>query len=450
MNESPKELLGKYESYLKSRKMVPERQVPFFVRWLKRFLCFQKSCKEEPFDRVLDLFAANLEKDRRIQDWQVSQAIDAVKIYRYRFASGSEGAMGMEGSGRGGEEDEATDIEKIMDRLREIIRIKHYSSRTEKSYLGWTRRFLEYWLETREQDEGEQETPEQGEGETETGKQGSRLPTQDDVRAFLSHLALERRVSASTQNQAFNALLFLYRTVLGIELTDMGENVRAKRGSRLPVVLSVEETRNVIDRVEEPYRLMVKLLYGGGLRVSELVDLRVKDIDFENGVLIVKEGKGDKDRTTLLPRSLCDPLREHLEAVKKIWEKDLERGYGEAPLPDALHRKYPDAGRQWGWQYAFPAYNLAVHPEDGTVRRFRLTAKPLQRAVRRAVEKAGITKRASVHTFRHCFATHLLLQGTDIREVQELMGHTSVETTMKYLHVVRELRGRARSPLDNL
>jgi integron integrase len=270
------------------------------------------------------------------------------------------------------------------------------------------------------------------------------------VRAFLGHLALERNVSVSTQNQAFNALLFMCRSVLGVELSDMRENVRARRGKQLPVVLSVEETANVLRSMRDPYRLMAKLLYGSGLRITELLDLRVKDIDFENEVIVVKQGKGRKDRTTLLPRSICDELRGHLERVKQIWEQDVAKGYGEAPLPDALERKYRNAGKEWGWQYVFPANKYSLDPLDHKVRRFRVTAKPLQAAVRDAVKRAGVVKHASVHTFRHCFAIHLLLNGTDVREVQELMGHESIETTMIYLHVVRELRGRARSPLDNL
>ncbi len=422
------EILKEYEAYLTRRRLAPARQIPFFVGWVRRFLAFERGCNGEPFGRIVELFGGDLEKDRRLQEWQIGQALDAVRMYRYRFAddAGRAGGQIVEETGelKAGE----LKTEAVVEKVREMLRIKHYSGRTEKSYLGWTRRFLSYWRETG----------------------GSGCPTQEDVRAFLSHLALRRRVSASTQNQAFSALLFLCRTVLDIELTDMGNNVRAKTGTRVPVVLSVEETRRVIDCVEEPYKIMVRLLYGAGLRVSELVDLRVKDIDFDNGVVVVRQGKGKKDRTTLLPQSSSEELRVHLDAVRRLWESDLEKGYGEAPLPYALARKYPGAGREWGWQHAFPANKLSVSREDGTVCRFHLSTRPIQRAVKRAVRKAGITKHAAVHTFRHCFATHLLLQGVDIREVQELMGHNSVETTMKYLHVVRELRGRARSPLDEL
>ena len=269
-----------------------------------------------------------------------------------------------------------------------------------------------------------------------------------DVKAFLTRLAMVEKISASTQNQAFNALLLLFREVLRTDLEEMAQTVRAKRGRKLPTVLSVKEVQALLAAVEPEYQLMVKLLYGGGLRLMELLRLRVKDLDFDAGLVIVRSGKGDKDRSTLLPETLRDALRRHLATVREWHEKDLAQGYGEAPLPDALARKYPNAGREWGWQYVFPADKVAVDPADGKMRRYHVYEKTLQAAVRRAVRKAGIVKPASVHTLRHSFATHLLLNGTDIREIQELLGHTSVETTMIYTHVVRELKTKARSPLD--
>jgi integron integrase len=275
-------------------------------------------------------------------------------------------------------------------------------------------------------------------------------PTAADVKAFLTHLAMVEKVGATTQNQAFSALLLLFREVLRADLEGMAQTVRPKRGRRLPTVLSVAEVQSVLGAVEPEYRLMAKLLYGAGLRLMELLRLRVKDLDFDAGLVIVRCGKGDKDRRTLLPWSLHGELREHLAKVKQRHEADLAQGYGEAPLPDALARKYPSEGREWGWQYVFPADKIAIDPADSKVRRYHLQEKTLQAAVRRAVHRAGIAKHASVHTLRHSFATHLLLAGTDIREIQELLGHTSVETTMIYTHVVRELKTKARSPLDAL
>jgi integron integrase len=294
--------------------------------------------------------------------------------------------------------------------------------------LEWSRRFLAY--------------------RRQTGLSGE--PTAADVRAFLTRLAMAEKVSASTQNQAFSALLLLFREVLRTDLDDMAKTVRARRGQRLPTVLSVSEVQALLSAVEPPYQLMVKLLYGAGLRLNELLRLRVKDLDFDAGLVVVRGGKGDKDRTTLLPASLHEALRTHLAKVQKWHEADLAQGYGEAPLPDALERKYPDAGREWGWQYVFPADKVAVDPADGKMRRYHVYDKTLQAAVRRAVGKAGIAKHASAHALRHSFATHLLLNGTDIREIQELLGHSSVETTMVYTHVVRQFKTKARSPLDGL
>jgi integron integrase len=258
------------------------------------------------------------------------------------------------------------------------------------------------------------------------------------------------KVSASTQNQAFSALLLLFREVLRTDVEEMAQTVRAKRGRKMPTVLSVAEVRAVLAAVEPEYQLLVKLLYAGGLRLNELLRLRVKDLDFDAGLLVVRSGKGDKDRTTLLPASLHEELRSHLKQVRQWHDADLANGYGEAPLPDALARKYPNAGREWGWQYVFPADKVAVDPADGKTRRYHVFDQHVQKAVCRAARKAGLVKHATPHTLRHSFATHLLMNGTDIREIQELLGHTSVETTMIYTHVVRELKTKARSPLDAL
>ena len=257
-------------------------------------------------------------------------------------------------------------------------------------------------------------------------------------------------VSASTQNQAFSALLLLFREVLHTDLEEMAQTVRARRGRKLPLVLSMSEVQALLESMEPEFRLMVSLLYGSGLRLTELLKLRVKDIDFDAELITVRSGKGDKDRTTLLPRSLHGPLQAHLDKVRKWHEVDLEGGYGEAPLPGALARKYPCAAREWGWQYAFPADKVALDKSDGKVRRYHMYGKTLQKAIRRARQRAGISKHATAHTLRHCFATHLLLSGTDIREIQELLGHKSVETTMIYTHVVRDLKTKARSPLDDI
>jgi integron integrase len=257
-------------------------------------------------------------------------------------------------------------------------------------------------------------------------------------------------VSASTQNQAFSALLLLFREVLRTDLEEMAQTVRARRGPKLPTVLSVAEVQYLLAAVEPEHQLMIKMLYGSGLRLMELLRLRVKDLDFDAGLVVVHSGKGDKDRTTLLPASLHGELRAHLAQVRQWHKLDLANSHGEAPLPNALARKYPNAGRDWGWQYVFPADKVGVDPADGKTRRYHVFDQTVQKAVRRAVQKAGLTKHATPHTLRHSFATHLLMNGTDIREIQELLGHKSVETTMIYTHVIREFKTEARSPLDDL
>ncbi|MBT3341376.1 MAG: integron integrase [Gemmatimonadetes bacterium] len=305
-----------------------------------------------------------------------------------------------------------------------LMQLRHYSPRTESCYVGWARRFLQH-------------------------QQPDSAPTAEDVKAYLSHLATRRNVSASTQNQAFSALLFLCRHVYHIELQDMGSTVRARRGSKLPVVLSVEETKSILCQLQGVTRLMLELVYGGGLRVSEVVGLRVKDLDFDAHSVTVRSGKGDHDRTTFLPQRVATDLRRHLERVKRLHVRDLAAGVGEVPMPSALARKYPHAGKEWAWQYVFPSRKLALD-ETGIIRRWHVSTSAVQKAMKAAVRKSGIAKMAGVHTLRHGFATHLLMRGVDIRRIQDLLGHRSVETTMIYTHVVRTMAPDLRSPLDEL
>jgi integron integrase len=271
-----------------------------------------------------------------------------------------------------------------------------------------------------------------------------------DVKDFLSYLALTKRVSSSTQNQAFNALLFLFRDVLKTELGDLSKTVRAKRGQRLPVTLSPEEVQKLFTHLKGLNLLILQLLYGSGLRLMELARLRVKDIDFGQNLIFVRGSKGDKDRTTILPETVKKILKSHLDEVKTLHDKDLAGGYGEVYLPDALERKYPNAAKEWGWQYVFPSSKLSVDPRSGKIRRHHISEKTIQNAVKEAVRKADIAKHASVHTLRHSFATHLLEAGHDIRTIQELLGHKHVNTTMIYTHVIRKKPSEIKSPLDGL
>jgi integron integrase len=314
---------------------------------------------------------------------------------------------------------------KLLDQVRDALRLKHYSIHTEESYLAWIKRYILFHHKRHPQDMGGPE-----------------------IEAFLTYLAVQENIAASTQNQALSAILFLYREVLRQELDFPIEAIRAKKPKRLPVVLTKEETVRVIRHLSGIHQLMVKLLYGSGLRLMECVRLRVKDVDFAQRQIIVRDGKGDKDRVTMLPESLIQPLQVHLQQVKTLHEDDLANGYGAVYLPFALERKYPNASREWGWQYVFPARSLSVDPRSGVTRRHHLDESSLQKAVKRAVQAAGIVKPASCHTFRHCFATHLLESGYDIRTVQELLGHKDVSTTMIYTHVLNRGGLAVRSPLD--
>ncbi len=271
-----------------------------------------------------------------------------------------------------------------------------------------------------------------------------------EIEAFLTHLALDFKVASSTQDQAFNALLFLYRQVLNMNLDDQINAVRAKRPLRLPTVLSKDETLRVIKALDAVHGLMAMLLYGSGLRLMECIRLRVKDIDFSSNEIIVRDGKGARDRATVLPENAKPGLEDHLQKVKLLHQNDLAKGYGRVYLPGALERKYPNANRQWGWQYVFPSKSLSRDPRTGEIRRHHINVSTLHKAVKKAAHLAGVNKPVSSHTFRHSFATHLLEDGHDIRTVQELLGHQDVSTTMIYAHVLKKGPNAVKSPLDTI
>jgi integron integrase len=323
----------------------------------------------------------------------------------------------------------ATDAQppRLLDRVREAIRARHYSLRTQEAYVGWIRRFIRA-----------------------NGLRHPREMGEPEITAFLSSLATRGRVSASTQNQALAALLFLYRQVLGSRVEWLEGIVRARKPARLPVVLTRDEVKAVIANLRGDKKLMVMVLYGGGLRLMECLQLRVKDLDLERNQITVREGKGGKDRVTVLPRSANDLLSSHLERVKSLHEADVRAGFGRVALPGALARKYPNADREWGWQWVFPAASRYYDRVSGTERRHHTHERGLQKAVRQAVVSAGINKPVGCHTFRHSFATHLLEAGYDIRTVQELLGHADVSTTMIYTHVLNRGGRGVVSPADGL
>ncbi len=308
---------------------------------------------------------------------------------------------------------------------REKMRTRHFAYRTEQAYLYWIRRYVNFHRRKHPRETGSAE-----------------------VEAFLTHLAVDEHVSASTQNQALQALLFLYRQVLEIDLPWLENVTRARRSKRLPVVLTVAEVHSVLAQLDGSAWLFASLLYGSGLRLMEALRLRVKDLVIERGELIVRDAKGGKDRVTVLPASIVDPLRAHLAKLHIRFEQQRRSGQPGASLPVALARKFPNASRQWGWQYVFPARSLCRDVYTGEAVHHHMHEKAMQRAVQMAVQKAGITQPASCHTFRHCFATHLLEAGCDIRTVQELLGHADVRTTMIYTHVLGKGAMAVKSPLD--
>jgi integron integrase len=316
---------------------------------------------------------------------------------------------------------------RLQDAIRARAKLRHLSPRTEQTYLGWVRRFVRHYGDRHPRDLGEKEVAE-----------------------FLTTLAVDRKVSSSTQNQALAALLFLYREVLGIPIAVGEHAVRAKRGRHLPEVMTRSEVAAVLNALDGIPRLAARLLYGSGLRIEECLSLRVKDIGFSERVVLVRGGKGNKDRRTVLPDNVANDLEPHLTLVRRLHERDLAAGHGAVALPDALLTKFPSAPKEWGWQWVFPARRRYVEVGTGIVRRHHLDASALQRAVHDAVRASGITKRVSCHTFRHSFATHLLERGYDIRTVQELLGHTDVRTTMIYTHVLGRGALGVRSPGDDL
>jgi integron integrase len=315
---------------------------------------------------------------------------------------------------------------KLLDQYSEFLRNRHYSLRTEKTYIGWVRQYILYHRKRHPREMGV-----------------------DEINAFITHLVNQKTVSASTQNQAISAILFLYRNVLQIGLDEKALiSIRPTRPKRVPTVLSREDAKKVIGHMEGIYKVMTQLMYGSGLRLMEVMRLRVKDLDFANRQIVVRDGKGENDRVTTFPGVLFEPLRLHLQQVKAQHELDLSRGYGTVHLPYALARKYPNAEREFAWQYIFPARDLSIDPVSGAKQRHHLNEANLQRAVRQAAKLARIDKPVTPHAFRHSFATHLLENGYDIRTVQELLGHKDVKTTMIYTHVLNRGGLAVKSPLD--
>ena len=435
------ELRRRYEEALIVKAGVQVKQREYYWKWLKDFLWFCKMRHLPAGSRDgLELFLTGLRKSGRL-GFQVEQARVAVEIFwrhfgaEMRTAGGGKGRGGWEGKApEGGKEgaglgadtwEAPADWRMALAGLSKEIGLRRYSAKTMKAYRHWIQDFSRFAKDLPVQALG----PEQ-------------------ARAFLTHLGMERKVAAATQNQAFSALLFFYSNVLRTGLQGLETTPRAARSSEIPTVLTRGEVQGVLAALEYPYRLFAQLLYGCGLRLGEGLTLRVQDVDVDGGSLRVHYGKGEKSRSVPLPKSLKSDLAGHLGSVRRVFEEDIKVGFAGVFLPGALDRKLPGAAQEWPWQWVFPAGRLTVSEGDGKLRRFHLHESSVQKEIKAGAESARLTKRVTAHTFRHSYATHLLQMGYDIRTVQELLGHSDVETTMIYTHVIQSMAGKVVSPLD--
>ncbi|HYA15708.1 MAG TPA: integron integrase [Syntrophales bacterium] len=418
--------LPEFQKFLLEEKLAPESNVPSYAHWVNRYLDYAKKHKLSMVvyqEGAVTAYLDALQSDRRIFKWQHRQANEALRLYFTQYLKKM--AEHVPSVSR------PADVSGLLKEGRRLIRFRHYSNSTERVYLQWIERFLDYVFHA--------------EKKTKISDIAAA-----DFKNFLAYLSHKRKVSSSTQNQAFNAIRFFFRNVLGKETGDPSSAIREKRGQKLPSVLSVDEVKVLFVPMSAKNRLIAELLYGAGLRLMELARLRVRDIDFDANTIFVRSERGGRDRTTILPSTVKDRLKGHLEAVKLIHEDDLAKGYGEVQLPGAVGHKYPKAGKEWAWQYVFPSARLSVDPRSGRVSRQHISDTAIQDMIKNALRKSGIPKRASVHTLRHSFATHLLASGVNVREVQELLGHKNVETTMIYTRVVRNMSKVPHSPLDAL
>jgi len=431
MKEIPAEIRVLYDALLVQKK-IPEKSRFYYTKWLRYYLdfCFKYGFNQSNKESLAYFIKKLKEKNQTEQ--QQKQALHAISIYfDIEFADKDkkiplENKKRILSSKKEGLKSTNADWRPVYSALNAEIKLRHYSPKTFQSYRGWVRQLQGF-----------------------TKSKDPQLLAVSDVKDFLTFLAVERKVAASTQNQAFNALLFLFRHILKNEFGELKDVVRAKRKPYIPVVLSREEVDAVISSLSYPYDLIVKILYGCGLRLSECMNLRTHCFNFDTRILTVHDGKGKKDRTVPLPEKIIPALRVHLESVIDLHQKDIESGYAGTFLPDSLGKKYKNAAKELVWQWFFPAKTLTLIPESKEYRRYHLHHTHVQKAIKRAVGKAKIIKRASAHTFRHSFASHLLQANYDIRTIQELLGHSDVRTTMIYTHTIKsQTTKEAKSPLD--
>lgn len=396
-----------------------QKKTHFYLDWVKKLFSYNQLNIGSDLDpESISKYLRQLSKNH--EEWKVQQASEAINLYFFYLRQ------------RNVNDDltyaNPNDLWKIRaDEMVNVLRLKHCARSTERNYMIWLRSFYCFIK----------------------GKSPDKLESLD-VKDFLTYLATERHVAPSTQNQAFNALLFFYRHIIDVEIDSLSDVVRARQRRRLPVVLTKQEVNDIFKHMKGLNLLMIKLIYGSGLRLQECLNLRIKDLDFKRFRITVRSGKGDKDRETLLPEKLIEDLNSHISKIWWLFEQDRENNVPGVYLPHALERKYPNAGKEWAWQWVFPSYKLSVDPRSKIMRRHHVHHSNLHRHIKKAVNKAGIAKKVTVHTFRHSFATHLLEDGYDIRTIQELLGHSSLKTTMIYTHVAGKNLMGVKSPFDQL
>lgn len=410
-------MMKKYEDYLTNVHRIKNTMTPYYLRWVKEAYGYSNTPLTTPIPEAEKTMYLN-HCSKQHEDWQVQQADESIRLYIYFLSISMDTPLLPNPA--------LDDWAAFGGEMKRALGLRHRAIRTKKTYLHWLRQFYRFV----------------------NGKTPSELDDKDVVN-FLSHLAVEKNVTSSTQNQAFSALLFAYRHVLNVDIENLNNTVRAPRRQTLPVVMSRNEVMRLLDKLKGVNRLIGSINYGCGLRVSECLSLRVKDIDFDRNIVMVCNGKGGKDRQTVLPESIKEPLKHQIQQIRKIHEKDRADNVPGVYMPNALDRKYPNAGKEWRWFWVFPSYKLSTDPESGIVRRHHKYIKGYQQAIRTGAFDADITKRVTTHTLRHSFATHLLEGGTDLRTIQELLGHSDIKTTMIYTHVASKNKLGVKSPLDD-
>lgn len=403
-----------YTEYICKEKHVELYKLMFYENWVKMYIRYQKSNNNVDFNSFL------IRLESSYEDWQVDQARNALLYYKqYQKLNNNYIPQTIENK-----KQIWIDIELKM---TEELRFQHKSYNTEKTYKYWLRDFIDFSNENNPKD-----------------------VTQEHVKKYLTYLATIRKVAASTQKQAFNSLLFLCRFILDIEIENLNQVVKSTKSRKLPVVLSTREIKSIFKHLEGTKLLMLQLIYGSGMRLEECLSLRIKDIDFEDKTITVRSAKGNKDRVTILPQFLISYIENHLFTVRSLYDKDREENIEGVEIPGALEKKYPGAGKEWQWFWIFPSHKLSIDPKTQEIRRYHIYPSTLQKSFHSALQKSTVNKRASIHTLRHSFATHLVEAGYDIRTIQELLGHSNISTTMIYTHVATKNKLSVISPFDNL